>query len=74
MKIGEGGGIPDLPSLQKPGEKSPKYALQLYTQAVNLLNHPNLMNFVGVQTSPLFGRPTLALPGRRLELGVKFSF
>jgi hypothetical protein len=64
-------GVPDLP----PGLGSnPRLLLQIYSQATNLMNHANLTNFIGVETSPLFGQPTSALPGRRLELGIKLSF
>jgi hypothetical protein len=64
-------GVPDLP----PGLGSnPRLLLQIYSQATNLFNHGNLSNFIGVETSPFFGRPTSALPARRVELGVKLSF
>ena len=71
---GGGGGVPDLPGGRAAGQQNPLVRLQIYAQAYNLFNHPNLMNFVGVETSPLFGRPTLALAGRRLELGLRVSF
>ena len=51
-----------------------RYGLQFYLQAFNVLNHANLINFTGVQTSPFFGHATSALPGRRLEVGIKFTF
>jgi hypothetical protein len=51
-----------------------KYRLQLYLQASNVLNHVNLTDFSGVQSSPFFGHATAALPGRRIEAGLRFSF
>jgi hypothetical protein len=51
-----------------------RWRVQLYVQAYNVFNHSNLINFTGVQTSPFFGRATGALPGRRLETGLSFSF
>ena len=33
-----------------------------------------LIGFSGVQTSPFFGQPTAAIPGRRIETGMRFSF
>ncbi|MGH9765314.1 MAG: hypothetical protein ACREAC_31145, partial [Blastocatellia bacterium] len=51
-----------------------RYNLQLYVQAYNIINRANLINFVGVQSSPFFGQATAALPGRRIETGLKFNF
>jgi hypothetical protein len=51
-----------------------RFFVELYVQAYNLFNHANLTNFSGVQTSPFFGQPTSALPPRRIETGLKFSF
>jgi hypothetical protein len=70
IRQGDGGG--DIPTL--PGQKPSHYQLQLYAQGYNLFNHGNLQNYVGVLTSPLFGQPTSATAGRRLELGIKFAF
>ena len=47
---------------------------ELYVQAYNIFNHPNKTNFSGVQTSPFFAQATAALPGRRIESGMRFSF
>ncbi len=47
---------------------------ELYLQAYNIFNHANKTNFSGVQTSPFFGQATAALPGRRIESGMRFSF
>jgi hypothetical protein len=65
----EGGGLFTPPSLSNQ-----KYRMEFYAQAFNLFNHANLVNFTGVQTSPFFGHATSALPGRRIETGVRFSF
>jgi hypothetical protein len=51
-----------------------RFRLQVYIQVFNLLNHVNATNFSGVQTSPFFGQPTAALPGRRVETGMRFGF
>ena len=40
----------------------------------NLFNNVNPIGFSGVQSSPFFGQPTAALPGRRMETGLRFSF
>ncbi|HEX8354232.1 MAG TPA: carboxypeptidase regulatory-like domain-containing protein [Pyrinomonadaceae bacterium] len=68
IRIGEGGGA------SLPGGNEQRFNVDLYAQFFNVLNHANLTNFSGVQTSPFFGRATAALPGRRVETGLRFSF
>ena len=51
-----------------------RFRLHLYAQAFNVLNHTNPVGFSGIQTSPFFGRATSALPGRRIETGLRFKF
>jgi len=51
-----------------------RYALELYAQAYNVLNHVNAMNFSGVVTSPFFGQPTAAAAPLRVELGARMNF
>jgi len=63
------GGMPSL-----PGSEQKRYRAEFFIQATNLLNRANPVGFSGVQTSPFFGQPTAALPGRRLETGLRFSF
>ena len=62
-----------LGALSSIGSDS-RYGMQFYLQIFNVLNHANLINFTGVQTSPFFRRATSALPGRRLEVGLRFTF
>jgi hypothetical protein len=56
------------------GAANKRVRLDLYLGASNLFNVVNRVNFSGVQTSPFFGQPTAAMPGRRLELGVRIGF
>jgi hypothetical protein len=72
VMIRMGGGEGGVPSL--PGANNQKFRMEFYAQAFNLFNHTNLTNFTGVQTSPFFGLPTAAQPGRRMEFGTKFNF
>jgi hypothetical protein len=51
-----------------------RYALELYVQAYNALNHFNAMNFSGVVGSPFFGQPTAAGAPRRIEVGGRMGF
>ena len=46
---------------------------ELYAQAFNLLNRANYTSYSGVLTSPLFGQPVQAQPGRRIELGLRVN-
>jgi len=48
--------------------------LELRADAFNALNQVNAINYVGVVTSPLFGRANSSLPARQLQLSVKTSF
>ena len=57
-----------------PGGQQKRFRTEFFLQATNVLNHANLVGFSGVQPSPFFGRATTALPGRRLETGMRFSF
>lgn len=69
VQAGDYGAIRDqFGALQK------KLRFNFYLQATNLFNHFNTANFVGILSSPFFGRPTAALPARQIETGVKFSF
>jgi Carboxypeptidase regulatory-like domain len=57
-----------------PGANTKRFRTEFFIQATNILNHTNLIAFSGVQTSPFFGQATAALPGRRIETGMRFSF
>ena len=60
----------DMPSR----DNTKRYAIEVYAQAFNLLNHTNATTFSGVLTSPFFGQPTAAAAPRRVELGTRFTF
>ncbi len=57
-----------------PGQNSKRYRMEFFIQSTNLFNNVNPIGFSGVQSSPFFGQPTAALPGRRMETGLRFSF
>jgi hypothetical protein len=79
-RVMAGGAPPSTPG--QGGPPSPmmgitsnrRFQLEFYVQTFNLFNHVNLTNFTGVQTSPFYGQPTAAMPGRRMETGLRFSF
>jgi hypothetical protein len=56
------------------GAADKRVRLEVYAGAWNLFNTVNRFNFSGVQTSPFFGEPTSAMPGRRLEVGARIGF
>jgi hypothetical protein len=56
------------------GAENKRLRFELYVSASNLLNHVNPVGFSGVMTSPFFGQPTAAMPGRRLDMGMKIGF
>ena len=51
-----------------------KYSLQFSVNAQNIINKTNFTRYVGVQTSPFFGRPVSAGSPRRINFGIRFSF
>ncbi|MBS1792168.1 MAG: TonB-dependent receptor [Acidobacteria bacterium] len=57
-----------------PGQAQKRFRTEFFIQATNLFNHVNPIGFSGVQTSPFFGQPTAATPGRRIETGMRFTF
>ncbi len=57
-----------------PGQTQKRFRTEFFIQATNLFNHANLIGFSGVQSSPFFGQPIAAMPGRRIETGMRFSF
>jgi hypothetical protein len=50
------------------------YSLTFSVDIYNVLNHTNFGEFIGVITSPLFGRANSAEKPRRINLEVRFSF
>ena len=51
-----------------------RYAIELYAQVYNALNHFNALNFSGVTGSPFFATATSAAAPRRVELGARLNF
>jgi hypothetical protein len=54
-------------------EHGSKY-LELRADAFNAFNRVNATNYIGVLSSPLFGRANSALPARQIQISMKFSF
>jgi carboxypeptidase family protein len=75
QRVGGGGSAGDLLNgLSGGGAEDKRIRFELYVSAQNLFNHVNPIGFSGVMTSPFFGEPTAAMPGRRIDLGVRIGF
>ena len=48
--------------------------LTVSLNSFNVLNHKNDLTYVGVITSPFFGRGVQAQPPRRMQLNAEFKF
>jgi Carboxypeptidase regulatory-like domain/TonB dependent receptor len=53
-------------------DKGPTITLGL--DAFNVLNHVNYVSYIGVLSSPFFGKPIAAQPPRRLQVSLRFRF
>jgi hypothetical protein len=71
---GVGGAGDLLGMLGGGGAEDKRVRFELYVSAQNLLNHVNPIGFSGVMTSPFFGQPTAAMPGRRIDVGMRIGF
>ncbi len=74
QRVGPGGAGDMLGMLGGGGAEDKRVRFELYVSAQNLFNHVNPIGFSGVMTSPFFGQPTAAMPGRRLDLGMRIGF
>jgi hypothetical protein len=50
------------------------HTLVVTLNSFNVLNHQNDVTFVGVISSPFFGRAVAALPPRRMQLNLEYKF
>ena len=58
--------------LFKSRKEAPKLSVSL--SSFNVLNHRNDLTYVGVITSPFFGSAVQAIPPRRIQLGLQYTF
>jgi hypothetical protein len=56
------------------GADNKRLTVEIFASVSNLLNNVNPIGFSGVMTSPFFGQPTAAMPGRKIDLGVRLGF
>ena len=70
-----GGGAGDLlGGLGGGGAENKRLRIELFVAAANVFNNVNPMGYSGVMTSPFFGRPTIAGPARKIDVGMKIGF
>jgi len=70
----QGGPRPGRPGGSGGGQQQPQRRFEMYLFVTNLFNRVNRTSYVGVLTSPYFGRATSAQAARRMELGWRYSF
>ncbi|MGE5813020.1 MAG: carboxypeptidase regulatory-like domain-containing protein [Acidobacteriota bacterium] len=73
VRAGDDGG-PIGGMMMGAGATDKRVRLDVYIAASNIFNTVNYTNFSGVLTSPFYGLPTAAQPGRRVELGARVGF
>ena len=56
------------------GAENKRIRIELFASAQNLLNSVTPIGYSGVMTSPFFLQPTAAMPGRRIDVGMRVGF
>ncbi|MBW8865961.1 MAG: TonB-dependent receptor [Acidobacteria bacterium] len=74
VRIVRGDSADPLSGMPGSDGQNKRYALELFAQAYNALNHTNALNYSGVMTSPFFGQATSAAAPRRIEIGTRLTF
>ncbi len=75
QRVGGGGSAGDLlGGLMGGGAENKRIRIELFASAQNLLNSVTPIGYSGVMTSPFFLQPTAAMPGRRIDLGMRVGF
>ena len=69
-----GGGGNDIAGVFGGGAEDKRIRFEVFASASNLFNAVNKIGYSGVMTSPFFLEPTAAMPGRRIDIGVRVGF
>jgi hypothetical protein len=56
------------------GAEDKRVRIELFASVQNLFNTVALTGYSGVMTSPFFGQATAAMPGRRIDVGMRVGF
>ena len=73
-RVTVGGGGSDIAGAFGGGAEDKRLRFELFASASNLFNAVNKIGYSGVQTSSFFLQPTAAMPGRRIDIGVRVGF
>ena len=68
------GGSGDVAGAFGGGAEDKRIRFELFASASNLFNTVNRIGYSGVMTSTFFGQATAAMPGRRIDVGVRVGF
>ncbi|HVL68058.1 MAG TPA: TonB-dependent receptor [Vicinamibacterales bacterium] len=74
QRVGGGGGGGDIAGIFGGGAENKRVRIELFVSGSNIFNAVNRIGYSGVMTSPFFGQPTAAMPGRRVDLGMRIGF
>jgi hypothetical protein len=56
------------------GAEDKRVRFEVFASSSNIFNTVNRVGYSGVMTSPFFGQPTAAMPGRRVDIGIRVGF
>ncbi|HEY0874576.1 MAG TPA: carboxypeptidase regulatory-like domain-containing protein [Vicinamibacterales bacterium] len=70
QRIGGAGGS-EISGSFGGGAEDKKIRFEVFVSGSNIFNTVNRIGYSGVMTSRLFGQPMAAMPGRRIDLGVR---
>ena len=73
QRIGGAGGS-EISGAFGGGAEDKRIRFELFVSGSNIFNAVNRIGYSGVMTSPFFGQPTAATPGRRVDVGVRVGF
>ena len=73
VNVGGGPGSSDI-AFGGGGAEDKRIRFEVFASASNIFNAVNRIGYSGVMTSPFFGQPTAAMPGRRVDIGVRVGF
>jgi hypothetical protein len=74
QRVGGASGGGDIAGMFGGGAEDKRIRFELFVSGSNLLNTVNHVGYSGVQTSPFFGQPTAAMPGRKIDVGMRVGF
>ena len=74
QRIGGSGGGGDIAGAFGGGADDKRLRFELFVSGSNVFNAVNRIGYSGVMTSAFFGRATAAMPGRKIDVGLRVGF